>query len=31
MRNKMGSEDFQKMIRHSREILFGGLFHHPFD
>ena len=31
MRNKMGSEDFQKMMRHSREMLFDGLFHHPFD
>lgn len=31
MRNKMGSEDFQKMMRHSREMPFGGLFHHPFD
>lgn len=31
MRNKMGSEDFQKMMRHSREMLFSGLFHHPFD
>lgn len=29
MRNKMGSEDFQKMMRHSREMLFDGLFHHP--
>ena len=31
MRNKMGSVDFQKMMRHSREMPFGGLFHHPFD
>ena len=31
MRNKMGSEDFQKMMRHSREMLFSGLFHHPFN
>lgn len=31
MRNKMGSKDFKKMMRHSREIPFGGLFHHPFD
>ena len=31
MRNKMGSEDFQKMMRHSREMPFDGLFHHPFD
>ena len=31
MRNKMGSEDFQKMMRHSREMPFGGLFLHPFD
>jgi DNA-binding MarR family transcriptional regulator len=31
MRNKMGSEDFQKMMRHSREIPFGDLFYHPFD
>lgn len=31
MRNKMDSEDFKKMMRHSREMPFGGLFHHPFD
>lgn len=31
MRNKMGSKDFKKMMRHSREIPFGGLFHYPFD
>lgn len=31
MRNKMGSKDFKKMMRHSREMPFGGLFHHPFD
>lgn len=31
MRNKIGSENFQKMMRHSREMPFDGLFHHPFD
>lgn len=31
MRNKMGSKDFKRMMRHSREMPFGGLFHHPFD
>ena len=31
MRNKMGSKDFKKMMRHSREMPFGGLLHHPFD
>ena len=31
LRNKMGSENFQKMMRYSREMPFGGLFHHPFD
>lgn len=31
MRNKMDSKDFKKMMRHSREMPFGGLFHHPFD
>ena len=26
-RNKIGSENFQKMMRHSREMPFDGLFH----